>query len=206
MSDQHLDADRLYFTRNAADAIAAGLGIVLDQDGRTVTPPEGAILVDAVAHLLYARHTRDRLGSWDELTDEDRDWWADIAVSAALIDVPPVPVIAARLYAALERRHGRWDSLTQGDRARWTITAQHVARLIAEAGSAPAARGTLTVPDPTGHEVDGVAEAEAELRERIAQDIEAATPTREDLGEGGLTLGAREGMIRAARIARGGAR
>lgn len=47
---------------------------------------------------------------------------------------------------------------------------------------------------------------EAEVRERIAQDIEAATPTREDLGEGGLTLGAREGMIRAASIARGATR
>ena len=134
MSDQHVDADRLRFVRNAADAIAVHLGLVLDQDGYTVVPPDGATVLEAAARLLYARHPRDRFGTWDELTDEARAWWVGIATDAALRIVPIAPVIAERLYNLLgdRPRTSPWATLARGERARFTITAQHVARLIAQ--------------------------------------------------------------------------
>ncbi|MFD6093667.1 hypothetical protein ACFWGN_16235 [Oerskovia sp. NPDC060338] len=153
MSDQHVNAEQIRVTLNSTSAIAAHLGIVLDQDGHEVTAPEGATLLEAVAHLLYSRHTRDRFGAWDELTDEARAWWADIATDAALVDAPTVPVIAERLYNLLGRRPltSPWASFSRGERARWIITAQHVARLIADADPGSFNPGPETVSDPAGN-------------------------------------------------------
>ena len=136
MSDQHLTHDSVQIVRNSTAALAAHLGLVLDQNGHTVTPPASADLTGTIAHLLHARHTRRTLDTWDELTDNGRTYWALIAEDAiAAAPAMTVPELAAFLYARFGVRRSPWASLDRGGRAPWIITAQHVARVITEAGA-----------------------------------------------------------------------
>jgi hypothetical protein len=135
MSDQHVIFDSVNASANALQALAAHLGLILDPDGHTVIPPDGADLVEVVTHLLHARHRRDSIDRWDQAGDPGRVWWLTIATEA-ILDAPAVtiPDLAAHLHRRLDGR-APWTSLDRGGRAPWTITAQHIARLVQEAGA-----------------------------------------------------------------------
>lgn len=138
MSDQNLTHDSVQIVRNSTAALAAHLGLVLDQHGHTVTPPDGADLTETVAHLLHARHTSHAFDTWDELTVEGRTYWLLLAAEAIAVATGTArPDLAEflRIRIDQDRKGGPWTSLDRGGRAPWGITAQHVVRLVQEAGA-----------------------------------------------------------------------
>jgi hypothetical protein len=86
--DPYLDARRLYFLSNAVPAIAGHLGIVLDRDGNGAAVPEDATLVEAVAALLYARHTTDPFGRWEDIGPLRRAAWLTTAEAVVRLTAP----------------------------------------------------------------------------------------------------------------------
>ncbi|MFE4466084.1 hypothetical protein ACFRCR_13295 [Oerskovia sp. NPDC056781] len=86
--DPYLDARRLSFLSNAVPVIAGHLGIVLDRDGNGATVPGDATLVEGVAALMYARHTTDTLGHWDDLGPLRRAAWITTAEAVVRLVAP----------------------------------------------------------------------------------------------------------------------